>query len=79
MLIRSGLRAVAGDDISFLKADGIQLFSRIITSEMAKVHGKITRGSGTLLKSGWPGLWEEVEGKTKKLLLFPEFSLPRKK
>lgn len=52
MLIRSGLRAVAGDDISFLKADGIQLFSRIITSEMAKVHGKITRGSGTLLKSG---------------------------
>lgn len=58
MLIRSGPRAVSGDTITFLKADGIQLFSRIITNGMAEVsanhcvHGKITRDSEVLLRSG---------------------------
>lgn len=58
MLIRSGPRAVSGDDIPFLKADGIQLSNRIITNGTAEVlgnhhdGGKIIRGSDTLLRSG---------------------------
>lgn len=51
MLIRSGHRATLGDDIPFLKTDGIQSFNRIITNEMAEasanhhVHGEIMRSS----------------------------------
>lgn len=57
MLIRSGPRAASGDDMPFLKADGIQLFNRIITNGMAEVsashhiHGEIMGGSEALLKS----------------------------
>lgn len=53
MLIRSGPRAASGDAIPFLKADGLQLFSRIITNEVPRVsanhqvHGTIIRRSGT--------------------------------
>lgn len=68
MLIRSGPRAASGDAIPFFKADGLQLFSRIITNEVPRVsanhqvHGAIMRGSGTLLKSGQWKRW----GKNRK-------------
>lgn len=51
MLIRSGPRAVSGDDIPFLKSDRIQLLNRIITNGMAEVsanyhvRGEIMQGS----------------------------------
>lgn len=76
-MIRSGPRVVSGDAISFLKADGIQLFGKIITNGMTEVsanhhvHGKITRGSEVLLRSGWLELWEEVGIKERKMLLVP--------
>lgn len=78
-MVRSGPRAAPGDAIPFLRADGIQLFNRIITKGMAEapgslhMHDKIMRaGSNALLKSGQPGLWEEAGDKTRKLPLLPE-------
>lgn len=78
MLIRSGPRAVSGNDIPFLKPDGIQLFNRTIPNGMAEVsanyhiYGEIMRGSDALLISGCWGQWEEVGDKTGKLLLVLE-------
>ena len=70
---------MSGDDIPFLKADGIQLFNRIIPNGRAEVsanchvYGEIIRGSDALLISGCWGQWEEVGDKTGKLLLVLEF------
>lgn len=58
---------MSGDDIPFLKADRIQLVNRIITNGMAEISASYqsmvkSHGVQTLLKSGWPGPWEEVGG-----------------